>query len=86
MGQTTIFPQINIDEHEAARRYGPSVHWFRRARWAGGGPSFIKLAGKVLYPVAELESFFAAHVVSSTSAKASHQAGGPGRKKSAAAA
>lgn len=58
---------INIDEHEAALRYGPSVHWFRRARWEGGGPRFIKLAGKVLYPVKELEDFFNSQIVSSTS-------------------
>lgn len=57
----------NINEIEAAELYGPSVHWFRRARWKGDGPRFIKLAGAVLYPVVELDSFFSARLVKSTS-------------------
>ena len=59
--------KINLNETEASEKYGPSVHWFRRARWKGDGPRFIKLAGSVLYPVAELNSFFAARLVKSTS-------------------
>ncbi|QSV44422.1 helix-turn-helix domain-containing protein [Geobacter benzoatilyticus] len=58
--------KINIDEHEAAALYGPSVHWFRRARWAGGGPPFIKLSGRVLYRVEDLDAFFAGRVRRST--------------------
>lgn len=58
---------LNIGEQEAALRYGPSVHWFRRARWAGGGPTYIKLAGRVLYPVAELDKFFIGKFRKSTS-------------------
>lgn len=57
----------NINETEAAEIYGPSVHWFRRSRWKGDGPKFIKLAGSVLYPVAELDAFFNARLVKSTS-------------------
>jgi len=51
--------KVNINETEAAEQYGPSVHWFRRARWQGNGPRFIKLAGSVLYPVAELNGLSA---------------------------
>lgn len=58
---------VNIDESEAARMYGPSVHWFRRARWKGNGPAFVKLAGRVLYPVAELDRYFEARLQRSTS-------------------
>lgn len=57
----------NLTEVEASEEYGPSVHWFRRARWEGNGPRFIKLTGKILYPRVELESFFAARLRRSTS-------------------
>lgn len=60
--------KINVNENEAAELYGLSVHWFRRARWKGDGPRFIKLSGAVLYPVVELEIFFNSKLVNSTSA------------------
>lgn len=59
--------KINLNKTEAAEIYGPSVHWFRRARWQGDGPAFIKLKGAVLYPVQELDRFFNARLVKSTS-------------------
>lgn len=59
--------KLNINEAEASEMYGPSVHWFRRARWQGNGPRFIKLSGKVLYPVAELERFFNERIIKNTS-------------------
>jgi len=58
---------MNLSEKAAAKRWGPSVHWFRRARWAGGGPPYIKLAGKVLYPKVEGDAFFASKIRTSTS-------------------
>jgi hypothetical protein len=57
----------NLTEQEAADIYGPSVHWFRRARWKGDGPRFIKLAGSVYYPTTELDVYFNARLVKSTS-------------------
>lgn len=80
--------KIQINEVEAAARYGLSVHWFRRARWEGTGPAFVKMAGRCLYPIAGTDKFFEDRLVSSTSVKCSHQVGGPGRgrKKSAATA
>jgi predicted DNA-binding transcriptional regulator AlpA len=59
--------KININETEASEMYGPSVHWFRRARWQGDGPRFIKLSGAVFYPVSELEAYFNERLVKSTS-------------------
>ncbi|MDA8427841.1 MAG: hypothetical protein M0T70_01150 [Geobacteraceae bacterium] len=59
--------KINLNETEASERYGPSVHWFRRARWKGDGPKFIKLSGSVYYPVTELDTYFSARLVKSTS-------------------
>jgi len=57
----------NYTEKEAAEVYGPSVAWFRRKRWEGDGPLFIKLPGMVLYPVEELEAFFKSRLRKSTS-------------------
>lgn len=55
--------KMNLNETEASEAYGPSVHWFRRARWQGDGPAYIKLKGSVLYPVAELDRYFSERVV-----------------------
>lgn len=63
----TLTNKKNLNETEASEQYGPSVHWFRRARWAGNGPRFCKLAGAVYYPVTELDAFFDARLVKSTS-------------------
>lgn len=57
----------NLTEEQAAAEYGPSVHWYRRARWAGDGPRFIKLDGRVLYPRTELDAFFESRLRRSTS-------------------
>jgi hypothetical protein len=33
----------NLTDAEAAARYGMSQAWFRRKRWEGGGPVFVKM-------------------------------------------
>ncbi len=58
--------KINLTEKEASEKYGPSVHWFRRARCLGNGPRYIKLEMKVLYPLDELDAFFASHIKKGT--------------------
>ena len=58
----------NLTETEASAEYGYSVHWYRRARWAGNGPRYLKNpGGGVLYPRVELDHFFDALLVKSTS-------------------
>lgn len=59
--------KINLNETEASDQYGMSVFWYRRARWQGDGPRFIKLGGAVLYPRTELDAFFNERLVKSTS-------------------
>jgi hypothetical protein len=39
-------PRIPLDEFQAAKLLGCSVHKLRRDRWAGGGIPFIKLSDK----------------------------------------
>ncbi|MCP3680505.1 MAG: helix-turn-helix domain-containing protein [Gammaproteobacteria bacterium] len=45
-------------EKEASEIYGYSLHWWRRMRWAGEGPRYIKMKHRVFYPVEELENYF----------------------------
>lgn len=50
-----------MTEYEAHVRYGYSVHWFRRARWKGDGPQFIKTGKgnrRVLYPIDKTDQWF----------------------------
>lgn len=52
--------KLYLTEKEASHRYGFSVHWFQRSRWNGSGPSFIKInGGRVLYPMALTDEWFA---------------------------
>jgi len=61
---------LYLNEKEASQRYGMSVSWFQRMRWKGGGPAYAKLAGKVLYPIAGTDEFFASKLRTSTSEQA----------------
>lgn len=47
-------------EKEAAVRYSLSSDWFKRMRWSGNGPPYIKINGngKLLYPIAETDEWF----------------------------
>ena len=69
----------NLTESEASAEYGMSVHWYRRSRWAGDGPRFIKLGGGVLYPRTELDAYFDARLVKSTSESSTRKPPAKGR-------
>lgn len=56
-----------LNEKEAAERLGLSVHWMRRARWAGNGPEFIKFKGAVRYRTESLETYVDSRIRRSTS-------------------
>lgn len=60
-------PRVNLDEFQAAKILGKSVHWMRRARWAGNGPEFVRVGGNVRYRLAVLEDFIAKGARKSTS-------------------
>ncbi len=49
---------VLINEHKASERYGMSVAWFQRKRWAGDGPPYQKIGSAVRYSVKELDSYF----------------------------
>ena len=53
------YQKIMFSEKEAAERYPYSVHWFRRARWQGTGPKFVKIGNhKVMYRITDLDAWF----------------------------
>lgn len=57
----------NLDERLAAEYLGVSVHSLRRWRVYGGGPRFLKMGARCLYPIAELEAYQASCLRRSTS-------------------
>lgn len=60
--------KIYQSESEASNRYNYSKYWFQKSRWAGYGPPFLKIRGKVLYPLEETDAWFKNHgLINSTS-------------------
>ncbi|MDQ8039125.1 MAG: DNA-binding protein [Rickettsiella sp.] len=52
--------KLYLNESEASYRYGYSRQWFQRERWKGTGPKFLKISGKVLYPLEDTDNWFSA--------------------------
>ena len=46
-----------LNQKELARRWGLSHRTLERWRYAGQGPAFLKLGGRVLYRREEVEAF-----------------------------
>jgi hypothetical protein len=62
-----------LSEKEAAVRWPYSVAWFRRKRIEGGGPPYMKVGGRVIYLIDNLDEWFEAHsIITSTSEVSSH--------------
>lgn len=55
--------EVYLTEKEASNRYKYSKFWFQRSRWAGNGPYFLKIRGKVLYPLEETDKWFKSHAL-----------------------
>lgn len=55
-------------EKDVARRYGLSVHWFRKARYIGGGPRYFKMGEKVFYTLEDVDEYFKNHLVATKGA------------------
>lgn len=58
--------KIHITQNELARRWAISPRTLERWRWIGGGPRFIKVGGRVLYSLAEIEAYELRQTRSST--------------------
>ena len=60
--------QRGLTEKQAAQRWPYSVPWFQRKRHEGGGPPYLKVGGRVIYPIEELDNWFEGHgLITSTS-------------------
>ncbi len=62
-----------LPQHELAKRWSLSPRTLERWRWARRGPAFIKLGGRVLYRMEDIEAFEAAQARHNT-ARADAQA------------
>ena len=47
----------HFNQIELARRWSLSHRTLERWRWAGGGPSFLKLGNRVIYRLEDIEAF-----------------------------
>ncbi|CUH39037.1 Helix-turn-helix domain protein [Jannaschia seosinensis] len=47
----------NLNQKELARRWGISHRTLERWRYAGKGPAYLKLGGRVLYRLADIAEF-----------------------------
>lgn len=56
-GGINLREQILIDTDEASRRLAIARNTLAKLRVAGGGPPFIKVGAKVLYPLNELDAW-----------------------------
>jgi hypothetical protein len=62
-----VVTTVNLAEQQAAEYLGVSVHTLRRWRVYGGGPKFLKMGSRVVYPISELDDYQAACLRKSTS-------------------
>jgi hypothetical protein len=60
-------PRANLDEYQAAKRLGVSVHKLRRDRWAGGGVPFLKIGGRIVYRSGDIDAYETSRIRKSTS-------------------
>ena len=56
-----------LNQVELARRWKISSRTLERWRWRGQGPRFLKIGGRVLYRLEDIENFEAGQVRQNTS-------------------
>ncbi len=61
-------PITHLHQVELARRWKLSPRTLERWRWLGQGPRYLKIGGRVVYRVEDIETFEADQVRTSTSA------------------
>lgn len=64
-----------INQIELARRWCISPRTLERWRWLGEGLPFIKLGGRVVYRLSDIEAYEKAQIRHSTSDQGTQQAG-----------
>ncbi len=58
--------KTHITQAELARRWSISPRTLERWRWIGEGPRFLKIGGRVIYSLDEIEAFELRQTRSST--------------------
>ncbi len=59
-------PIKHLNQVEVALRWSLSPRTLERWRWIGQGPRFLKVGGRVVYRLADIEAFEAEQLRSST--------------------
>lgn len=57
----------HFGQDQLAQRWGISASTLERWRWSGEGPVFLKLGGRVVYRLTDIEAFETERLRSSTS-------------------
>ena len=57
----------HLHQSELANRWALSMRTLERWRWLGFGPKYLKIGGRVVYRLEDIESYEAEQVRSSTS-------------------
>ena len=51
------YPIRHLNQIELSRRWSLSPRTLERWRWVGEGPRYLKIGGRVLYRLADVETF-----------------------------
>jgi len=62
----TDIPLRHLNQVELARRWSLSHRTLERWRWEGRGPRYLKVGGRVVYRVQDIEAFEAEQMRTST--------------------
>jgi hypothetical protein len=63
----------HLNQRELAERWNISARSLERWRWIGAGPRFLKLGGRVVYRLEDIEAYEAEQLRDSTTAPSSIQ-------------
>lgn len=61
MSEQDFAKKIYLTEVEASTRYAFSRAWFQRRRLEGNGPPYLKVRGRILYPLKDTDAWFEGH-------------------------
>jgi predicted DNA-binding transcriptional regulator AlpA len=63
----------HLNQRELAERWGISARTLERRRWVGARPRFLKLGGRVVYRLEDVEAYEAEQLRDSTTARSPMQ-------------
>ncbi len=66
-------PLKHLNQIELSRRWSLSPRTLERWRWLGLGPHYLKIGGRVIYTLEEIEAFEAQHLQETARTKPARQ-------------